>query len=228
MFRLTHRRCRQENEGLADTVHQFTERATEQELVIDHLAAAARSQTERADDLAERLRDEEMYSGHLAQEIRYACDDAEYAREDAVIPEYLREQLLNAHDRAHVLSEHADALERIGEYEKAEGTLQARRRRAAEHALGGAWCGPSHDSSHGRALVCQALLALPLESYDVEVTYVYDDGEWTWFVDGRRVNTNTGFALTSEVDVLIGRYGLTRDELDTISAQAQRARRTAA
>lgn len=73
-------------------------------------------------------------------------------------------------------------------------------------------------------------MALPLESYDVEVAYVYDDADqaWAWRVDGKRVNTDAGFACTSEVDVLIGRYGFTHEELDSICRQARRAYRAAA
>ena len=91
MIRLTHRRCRQESEGLAD--------------------AAAR-QTNRVTDMEERLRDEEMAHRYLVDEIRDACKGLEYA-EEAVIPEYLREQLLDAHDRQFVLAEHSRALEQI-------------------------------------------------------------------------------------------------------------------
>jgi len=83
MIRPTHRRCRHEAEGLAD---------------------AARRQTERADGLADDLRAAE----HQADEIRAACEDVEYAREDAAIPEVLRQRLLDADD-------HQDALARIEE-----------------------------------------------------------------------------------------------------------------
>ncbi|WP_116247735.1 hypothetical protein [Nocardiopsis sp. FIRDI 009] len=126
-MRLTHRRCRSE--------------AAAADALIDHLATTAKRLTQRADDLTERLRAEERSSGHLAEEIRAACQSEEYAQE-AVIPEHLRERLLQAHDRAHVLSEHADALDRIGELtshlqEERDRYVQAQARMlTAAHAAG--------------------------------------------------------------------------------------------
>lgn len=110
MFRLTHRRCRQENEGLA---------------------AAAHHQTERAEGLAvkvESLADDLRAAEHQLAEIKAACEDPEYTPE-AVIPEYLREQLLNAHDRQFVLGEHSRALDQIDEL---TGQLQDEQRRARD------------------------------------------------------------------------------------------------
>lgn len=164
------------------------------------------------------------------------ADREESARWDAAgEAELLREKLAAAADREADLEREIFELQcRINDLEQdaedRRAVLETRRRRAAEHALGGAWDGPGHDSSPGRALVAQALMALPVESYDVEVAYVYDDAArgWSWQVDGKPVNTNTGFVPTSEVDVLIGRYGLTHEELDSLCHQAKRARHATA
>lgn len=90
-MRFTHRRCRTE---------------------LEEAREAATRQTDRVTDLEERLREEAMAHQYLVDEIRDACQDLEYA-EEAVIPEYLREQLLDAHDRQVVLAEHTAALEQI-------------------------------------------------------------------------------------------------------------------
>ncbi|MCY9787949.1 hypothetical protein KIK06_29135 [Nocardiopsis sp. EMB25] len=172
----------------------------------------------------------------VVTDLTSARDRADAERWDAKgEAELLREKLSDAADREADLRAEIHELQcRVNDLEEADtarrAVLEARRRRAAEHALGGAWRAPSHDTSNGRAQLAQALMALPLESFDVEVTYVYASGfgEGDWRVDGRPVNTNTGFAYTSEVDVLIGRYGVTHEELDSIYRQAKRARRTAA
>ncbi|RKS09987.1 hypothetical protein DFP74_5733 [Nocardiopsis sp. Huas11] len=168
-----------------------------------------------------------------AAALRSERDRAQSERWDAAgEAELLKEKLDTAADReTNLRTEIYDLQYRVAELEQVADehrqVLEARRRRAAEHALGGAWCGPSHNSSHGRALVAQALMALPLEAYDVKVTYFYDDvyDEWIWQLDGKPVNTDSGFSYTSAVDVLIGRYGFTHQELDSICEQAKRAQR---
>ena len=90
-MRFTHRRCRTE---------------------LQEALEAADRQTNRVTDLEARLREEEMAHQYLVDEIRDACQDLEYA-EEAVIPDYLREQLLDAHDRQFVLAEHTRALEQL-------------------------------------------------------------------------------------------------------------------
>ncbi|CAL9611716.1 hypothetical protein [Nocardiopsis dassonvillei] len=84
MIRLTHRLCRTETEGLADT----------------------------ADRLTERLRDEEMATGHLLEELTDACRTQEHAAE-AVIPDHVRERLLQAHQLPEVTRERDDALAQV-------------------------------------------------------------------------------------------------------------------
>lgn len=117
MIRLTHRRCRHEAEDLA---------------------AAARRQAERADDLAAKLEhqttlvehrgDDLAAAEHRLDEITAACADVEYARADAVIPDILREKLLDADDRDRVLAEHSRALARIDTLtDQQERTLRAAR-----------------------------------------------------------------------------------------------------
>lgn len=112
MIRFTHRRCRTELE--------------------EALEASAR-QTDRLTDLEERLREEEMAHQYLVDEIRDACQDLEYA-EEALIPDYLREQLLDAHDRQFVLREHTAALEQIDRLTAERDSVAQARNRMLEVA----------------------------------------------------------------------------------------------
>lgn len=114
----------------------------------------------------------------------------------------------------------ADLMALTARHAALNGVLEQRRRRAAERALGGAWASPKSEESMVRAQVAQGLLALPLASYDVTLTYDVD--RMIWLVDGEPVDT-TGFMFTSPADVLIGRYGFTEHELDRIKSEAKRA-----
>lgn len=136
-----------------------------------------------------------------------------------------------ASTREAALLEEIDSLQRrITDLEEEnasrEAVLEVRRRRVAEKALGGAWAGPGREASGSRAQVAQALLALPLASYDVTVTFELDQWcEWRWMVDGDPVDTNTGVAPTSQEEVLTGRYGFTDSELSQIRRDAENAHR---
>lgn len=136
-----------------------------------------------------------------------------------------------AASREAALLEQIDSLQnRITDLEEEDTSrkaeLETRRRRVAEIALGGAWDGPGNEKSGSRAQVVQAMLALPLASYDVTVAYQRDyDGTWYWMVDGAPVDTNTGFVLTTEEEVLTGRYGFTDSELSQIRRDAEAAHR---
>ncbi|MFJ9558389.1 hypothetical protein ACIRPH_31665 [Nocardiopsis sp. NPDC101807] len=115
MIRLTHRRCRHEVEGLADAALRQTARA-------ETLAVRVENRDAKVEDLTDDLRAAE----HRLDEITAACEDIEYAREDAVIPDLLREKLLDADDRDRVLAEHSRALAQIDELtERRDRTLAA-------------------------------------------------------------------------------------------------------
>ena len=106
--------------------------------------------------------------------------------------------------------------------------LETRRRRAAETALGGAWYRPWFENSPERAQVAQALLALPLASYDVTVTYQRDgNGDWYWAIDGDPINPYrySHSSGTSSEEVLASRYGFTDSELSQIRRNAETAYR---
>lgn len=109
-----------------------------------------------------------------------------------------------------------------------EAVLEARRRRVAEIALGGAWYGPGFEASPGRAQVAQTMLTLPLASYDVTLAYQRDyDGTWYWTVDGVPVNPYrySHSSATSSEEVLLRRYGFTESELSQIRRDAENAHR---
>ncbi|MGW9555457.1 hypothetical protein ACWGSK_13215 [Nocardiopsis sp. NPDC055551] len=109
-----------------------------------------------------------------------------------------------------------------------EATLETRRRRVAEIALGGAWYGPGFESSPGRVQVAQALLALLLASYDVTVTYQRDgNSSWYWAIDGDPINPYrySHSSATSSEEVLLRRYGFTDSELSQIRRDAEAAYR---
>lgn len=106
--------------------------------------------------------------------------------------------------------------------------LEARRRRVAEIALGGAWYGPGFESSPGRVQVAQALLALPLASYDVTVTYQRDgNSSWYWAIDGDPINRYrySHSSATSSEEVLLRRFGFTDSDLSQIRRDATDAHR---
>lgn len=157
---------------------------------------------------------------HLAQ--------ASDALLDTRISAHIEREAASAREAA--LLEEIDSLQcRINDLEEEDASrqavLEARRRRAAETALGDAWGGPGNEDSGSRAQVAQTMLALPLASYDVTVTYERDQWcDWRWMVDGDPVSTNTGlFVLISEEKVLIGRYGFTESELSQIRRDATAA-----
>lgn len=200
MRRWMHRTC---DTALAAREGELRESQTRTDRLSEQLDAAR----DRADRLQERL--DQMSGTAFDQRLKHHTDREE-----------LRSALEATTARELALAEELAALR------TRDGVLEQRRRRAAEKALGGAWDGPAHQTSGPRAQVAQSLLALPLASYDVTVTYERDSwGDWRWMVDGRPVNTNTGFSPTSEIEVLVGRYGFTHPELDEIHDAALRAHR---
>ena len=184
-----------------------------------------RESTTRADRLEETL-DAEIARGKRRLDLLVrAGDDVLDSRINAQIERQA------AASREAALLEEIDSLQcRINDLEEEdasrEAVLEARRRRVAEIALGGAWCGPGFEDSPGRAQVAQTMLALPLASYDVTVAYQRDyDGTWYWTVDGVPVNpyrySHSGG--TSSEDVLLRRFGFTESELSQIRRDATAA-----
>ena len=184
-----------------------------------------RESTTRADRLEEAL-DAEIARGKRQLDLLVrAGDDVLDSRINAQI------ERKAAASREAALLEEIDSLQRrITDLEEEDTSrkaeLETRRRRAAEKALGGAWDGPGSERSGYRAQVAQTLLALPLASFDVTVTFELDQWcDWRWMVDGDPVGTDTGFAPTSQEEVLTGRYGFTRSELAQIRRDAEAAHR---
>jgi hypothetical protein len=140
------------------------------------------------------------------------CDDLETALvESQNETEELQSRALFTQGLCLEVRGHSISLEQLlDEYERGEGVLQARRRRAAETALGGAWHEPTRDWSERRAAVAQAILALPLAAFDAEITY--DNGRW--YVNGERFSEFLGPDM--EQERLQERYGLTNDEITQI------------
>lgn len=141
-----------------------------------------------------------------------------------------RERLTGELEAAH---KEIDSLQgRINDLEEEDASrqaeLEARRRRVAETVLRGAWYGPGFESSPGCAQVAQAMLTLPLASYDVTVAYQCEyGGTWYWTVDGEPVTPyRYSYPIgTSQEDVLLRRFGFTDSELSQIRRDAKAAHR---
>nr|WP_012954654.1 hypothetical protein [Nocardiopsis sp. 90127]ABD48730.1 pSQ10.7c [Nocardiopsis sp. 90127] len=185
---------------------------------------ALREAQDRASRLGERIVIETQRADQREELLLRASDAALDQRlAHHTERERLRSELAAARAEIHELQCRVNDLEE--EDSSHQSVLEARRRRAAEKALGGAWDGPGAQESGHRAQVARALLALPLASFDVAVAHERDgQGGWDWTVDGHPVNTrSTGFYGTSETDVLTGRYGFTEEELDKVRRDAHRA-----
>lgn len=114
-----------------------------------------------------------------------------------------------------LLREHSNQMAReLTAYEQAESVLQTRRRRAAQNALGDATESPWAKGAGQRAAVAAALLALPLEYFDIDLDYF----EGRWWVDGEPV---AGLYASQRDDEkrLQEQYGITRRELKAITAR---------
>ncbi|MFE1400349.1 hypothetical protein ACFW53_20650 [Nocardiopsis dassonvillei] len=179
-MRITHRTCRAETAALYSEVEALHTKAA-------LLARDVEALTAERDDLEKAL----VESQNETQELQTRAMFTEG---------------LCLEGRGHSIS-----LEQLlDEYERGESVLQARRRRAAETALGDAWHGFNTEWAARSAAVAQAILALPLEAFDPEITYEHG----RWYVDGERVSP---FALPDrEQERLQERYGLTDDELTQI------------
>lgn len=88
---LIHRTCRHQIEGLADAAHH---------------------QTQRAEDLAEDLVNDEMAHSHLLDEIHDACKNPDRL-EEAYIPDVLHALLVDYQAIRRELAEAHDALDRL-------------------------------------------------------------------------------------------------------------------
>lgn len=179
-MRITHRRCRAETAALHTEAEGL---ATEAAL----LARDVEALTAERDDLEKALAQSQNETTELQTRAMFT-------------------EGLCLEGRGHSIS-----LEQLlDEYERGESVLQARRRRAAEAALGDAWHGSNTEWAARSAAVAQAILALPLEAFDPEITYEHG----RWYVDGER------FAAFAFPDVaqerLQERYGLADDELTQI------------
>lgn len=181
-----------------------------------------RESATRADRLEEALDAEIARGKRRLDQLAQAGD----ALLDTRISAHIEREAAAAREAA--LLEEIDSLQcRINDLEEEDASRQAeletRRRRAAEKALGGAWDGPGSEKSGSRAQVAQALLALPLASYDVTVTYQRDgNGDWYWMVDGRAVDTGRwDYGRMDQEQVLTGRYGFTDSELSQIRREAE-------
>lgn len=199
MNRWMHRAC---DTTLADRESALRQSNTHSACLEDQLDNEIAQSRRRLDLLVRASEDllNTRINAHIEREQLTAELEATTARETALLKE------------VDTLQCRINDLEEEDASRKAE--LETRRRRAAEKALGGAWSGPGSEKSGSRAQVAQALLALPLASYDVTVTFERDQWcDWSWMVDGEPVSANTGFVLTSQEEVLTGRYGFTDSEL---------------
>lgn len=211
MSRWMHRTC---DTVLADRESELRKSNTRSTQLEEALDTALAQSHRRLDLLVQASKDlmNAHVNAHIEHEQLTAELEATTAREAALLKEI-------------------DTLQcRINDLEEEntsrKAVLEARRRRAAEKALGGAWDGPRNEKSSGQAQVAQTMLTLPLASYDVTVAYQRGgNGDWYWTVDGEPVDTNTGFVLTTEEEVLTGRYGFTDSELSQIRHAAEKAHR---
>lgn len=206
MSRLIHRTCDTTLAARESELRESTTRADRLEEALDSEIARGKRQL----DLLMRAGDDVLDSRISAQIERAAAS----ARESALL-----EQIDTLQCRINDLEE---------EDASRQAELEARRRRVAEIALRGAWYRPWYENSPGCAQVAQAMLALPLASYDVAVAYQRDgNDDWYWTVDGEPINphrySHSGSA--SPEDVLTGRYGFTESELSQIRHDAEAAHR---
>ncbi|OLT26574.1 hypothetical protein BJF83_20640 [Nocardiopsis sp. CNR-923] len=190
-----------------------------------------RSCTEQIRALEAKLREaqrREVDHTLAAAALRSERDRAESERWDAAgEAELLKEKLSDAFDREADLERQVRDLQyRVLDLEQDaddhQQVLEARRRRAAEHALADAWYYPGHTDTHAQAAAAQAILALPLASFDVTVTH--GPGRDAWYVDGVRLPKEDYFrgGDPDPVDVLRRRYGLADGEIAQIREGVRR------
>ena len=113
MIRLTHRQCHTDLAEAHTLLEGRKKELRAQKSSTEGLCLEGRG---HSISLGQQLDETEADLADARQqlaEIKAACEDVEYARDHAVIPDYLREKLLNADDRDFVLGELAQALAKI-------------------------------------------------------------------------------------------------------------------
>ncbi|MEU0237591.1 hypothetical protein ABZ234_07865 [Nocardiopsis sp. NPDC006198] len=130
-IRITHRRCRAELAEAHTQLEGRTKDLREQKRSTEGLCLEGRGHSISLGQQLDEAEANLQAAEHQLGEIKAACEDIEYARTDAAIPEDLREKLLDADDRQFVLAEHSRALDTIDIL-----TEQCDRTLAAAHAAG--------------------------------------------------------------------------------------------
>lgn len=196
-------------------------------------------------DLLEASRDEAgRYYSHLTKEIDRANRaentsratgrdnndlsrklSAAQEREEALLKreEVLLDQIASLRQMLESAQERPQEPQETPEEAARRSRLETRRSRAAEACLARAWGAPGRDAAANCAAVAQAVMALPLESFDATIELGQDaNRDRAWRVNGKILSglspDQPGYIPphSTEEEFLARRYGITHQEMDEL------------